>query len=274
MPELPEVETVAQEINAVLKDNSVIDRIEIIRGDLRFPVPARLPKYFSGQKITQIRRRAKYILFETPKYVLLSHLGMSGSWRFIGSNEKLEKHDHCLIHFVAGKKLVFHDPRRFGLLDFFSVGSEQKHPRLKELGPEPLFQESFSGQYLYEKSRKRNVTIKAFIMDQKTVVGIGNIYASEALFRAGILPLKLAAKMTPEQCHSIVVAAQKTLVDAIKSGGSSIRDYRNTSGEKGDFQSLHNVYDRTGLPCRRCKTPIRSKVIVGRSTYWCPKCQS
>lgn len=274
MPELPEVETVRSGLESLLKSKPTIKRVKLMRGDIRFPIPKNFAKALEGQTITGVKRRAKYLLIETPKVALLSHLGMTGSWRIeTPATLKRGPHDHCFIELSDGRQLVFRDPRRFGVLDLVQPGAEETHLRLKALGPEPLDKETFTSEYLYETSRKRKTAIKVFIMDQRVVVGVGNIYASEALFRAGVRPQRLAGKITKHEAERIVEAIRTVLREAIAAGGSSIRDYTNASGDEGAFQLNHFVYERAGEPCRVCKTPIRSKVLGGRSTYWCPNCQ-
>jgi formamidopyrimidine-DNA glycosylase len=274
MPELPEVETVRSGLETLLKAKPTIKRVKLMRGDIRFPIPKNFVKALEGQAITGVKRRAKYLLIETPKVALLSHLGMTGSWRLEPSKTLLPgPHDHCLIELDDGRTLVFRDPRRFGVLDLVEPGAETTHLRLKALGPEPLDKSKYTSEYLFETSRKRKSAIKVFIMDQRVVVGVGNIYASEALFRAGIRPQKLAGKITKHESERLVAAIQAVLQEAITAGGSSIRDYKNAGGEEGSFQQRHLVYERAGEPCRVCKRPIRSKVLGGRSTYWCPNCQ-
>jgi formamidopyrimidine-DNA glycosylase len=272
MPELPEVETVRAGLETLLKDQPVIESVRLMRGDIRFKIPKELPRELEGQPVTGVRRRAKYLLIDTPKVSLLNHLGMTGSWRVSLPGDE-DKHDHCYIEFSNGKRLAFRDPRRFGMLDLVKHGEESKHPRLKGLGVEPLDELAFTPEFLFQKSRKRKAAIKVFIMDQRIVVGVGNIYASEALFRAGIRPARAAGKITKHDSERLVEAIRNVLRDAIAVGGSSIRDYRQAGGEQGGFQESHDVYDRGGEPCRICETPIRSKVIGGRSTFWCPNCQ-
>jgi formamidopyrimidine-DNA glycosylase len=245
-----------------------------MRGDIRFPIPKNFAKSLEGQTITGVKRRAKYLLIETPKVALLSHLGMTGSWRIeTAATLNSGPHDHCFIELSDGRQLIFRDPRRFGVLDLVEPGAEETHLRLKALGPEPLDKTKFTPGYLFDYSRKRKTAIKVFIMDQRVVVGVGNIYASEALFRAKIRPQKLAGRITKHEAQRLVEAIQEVLEEAIAAGGSSIRDYKNAGGEEGSFQQRHLVYERAGEPCRVCKTPIRSKVLGGRSTYWCPHCQ-
>jgi formamidopyrimidine-DNA glycosylase len=272
MPELPEVETTRSGLESLLHDHPVIKKVRLMRGDIRFKIPKNLPKQLEGQKIVGVRRRAKYLLFDTANGILLNHLGMTGSWRMVEPGDE-DKHDHCYIELENGKRLAFRDPRRFGVIDLIQPGGEAKHKLLKNLGVEPLDETAWTSDYLFQRSRKRKVAIKVFIMNQVVVVGIGNIYASEALYRAQVKPQKLASKVTREECERIVKSSREILQHAIKAGGSSIRDYKQASGESGGFQLLHKVYDRENQECPVCLSKIRAKVLGGRSTYWCPICQ-
>lgn len=272
MPELPEVETVRSELEDLLLGRPVIEQVKLMREDIRFPIPKDLPRKLKGQPITSVRRRAKYLLFETPRGILLSHLGMTGSWRVFVAGEDA-KHDHCYVILRDGRWLAFRDPRRFGLIDFIENGMQGSHPRLKDLGPEPLDRSEFHEEYLYLTSRKRRAAVKVFLMDQRVVVGVGNIYASEALFRSGVRPQKAAGQLTKDECRRLVASIRGLLEEAIRAGGSSIRDYRKAGGEEGGFQNFHKVYGRDRQPCVVCGALIRSEVLGGRSTYWCPKCQ-
>lgn len=277
MPELPEVETVRKGLSAIFKRHPVIEKVRLMRADIRFPIPPDLSRKLAQQKIIGVRRRAKYLLIDTPRFILLSHLGMSGSWRLLKQNEIPGKHDHCLIDLSDGKRnvcLAYRDPRRFGVLDVIEMGRENESLRLKNLGPEPLDEIMFTGKSFFEKSRNRKVAAKVFLMNQQVVVGIGNIYASEVLFRARVRPAKLAGKLTQDECDRIVVSTREILQKAIQMGGSSIRDYRQADGEEGGFQSAHFVYDRAGSECLNCKTIVKAKVMGGRSTFWCPTCQN
>ena len=274
MPELPEVETVRRGLEEMLEGQPTIEQVHLTRGDIRFPIPKNFATALEGAKIIGVRRRAKYLLIDTPQVTLLSHLGMTGSWRIEKEESPHDKHDHCFIELSDKRTLVFRDPRRFGVLDLVLPGEESKHKLLKELGPEPLDVELFTVEKLYKRSRKRKVAVKVFIMDQKTVVGVGNIYASEALFRAGIRPGKYAGKLSKLEADKLVRAIQEVLLEAIIAGGSSIRDYKNADGESGAFQDSHQVYERGGEPCRKCGKVIRMKTMGGRSTYWCAGCQA
>ncbi|MES2855729.1 MAG: bifunctional DNA-formamidopyrimidine glycosylase/DNA-(apurinic or apyrimidinic site) lyase [Bdellovibrionota bacterium] len=275
MPELPEVETVRRGLEDLLKKKPVVKKIRMIRKDIRFPIPKNLAKLFEGQRIIGVRRRAKYLLIDTEERSLLSHLGMTGSWRLLegGAKGELDKHDHFLIDLDDGRTLAFRDPRRFGIIDYVEHSKESKHKFLHHLGPEPLDEAAFKAEDFFARSRKRKSAIKVFMMDQEIVVGVGNIYASEVLFRSGVRPAKLAGKITKSEAERIVTNVRLVLLEAIKAGGSSISDYRQASGESGGFQDRFKVYDRKGEPCFVCKTPIRTKVLGGRSTFWCPRCQ-
>jgi formamidopyrimidine-DNA glycosylase len=276
MPELPEVETVRRGLENLWRSHPKIIDVKLKRKDLRFPFPKKLKENLCGRKILGVRRRAKYLLIDTEDGVLLSHLGMTGSWREVKLGEidpyDDDPHSHVELVLHDGRKFIYRDPRRFGMLDYFSRARESTHPRLKQLGPEPL-SEDFDGEYLFQKSRKRATPLKVFIMNQEVVVGVGNIYASEALFRAGIKPTKLAGKISQVESQKLVSAIKEVLKDAIEAGGSTISDFYQADGDEGKFQDLFRVYDRNGDPCATCKTKIKTKVIGGRSTYWCPSCQ-
>lgn len=272
MPELPEVETVRRGLCSILESRPVITRVILNRTDIRFTIPKSFSTRLMNQPILGVSRRAKYLIFETPEVLILSHLGMTGSWRLAPPGEE-KLHDHCYIELQDGRRLAYCDPRRFGILDLIEIGGEALHPRLMHLGPEPLDETIFSGEFLFSESRKREVAIKTFIMDQKVVVGVGNIYASEVLFRAKIRPQRKAGKIRQAEADALVQAIRDILRTAILAGGSTIRDFKSASGSSGYFQQSHQVYDRGGEPCRVCKVKIRSSVVGGRSTFWCPTCQ-
>lgn len=271
MPELPEVETVRRGLEELLKDHPVLAKVELKRADLRDPIPAKKVRSLVGQPISAIERRAKYLLLHTPKGSLLSHLGMTGTWRLAKKGDERD-HDHIYLHFENGLRLAYRDPRRFGIFDFVAFGKEMEHPKLKILGHEPL-SETFTGSVLWQQLRGKMVPIKVAIMDQKIVVGVGNIYASEALFRAGIRPTTKAFKVSREKCELLVKVIREVLIEAIAAGGSSISDFAQASGESGYFQHRFKVYDREGLPCVKCGALVRAENLGGRATYWCPHCQ-
>lgn len=271
MPELPEVETVRRGLEELLKEHPALTKIELKRKDLRDPIPVKKVQSLVGQKILRIERRAKYLLLKTPQGSLLSHLGMTGTWRAAPSGEERD-HDHIYLYFSNGLRLAYRDPRRFGCFDFVAPGQESSHAKLKSLGYEPLAA-SFTGEVLWKKLRGKMLAIKVAIMDQKIVVGVGNIYASEALFRAGIRPSTKSVKVSHEKCERLVKAIKEVLTEAVAAGGSSISDYAQASGERGDFQNCFRVYGREGELCLVCNTPISAQVLGMRSTYWCSSCQ-
>ncbi len=271
MPELPEVEVVKRELSELLKESPRIEAIEFMRKDLRDPMPIAKIKKMIGARVLSVKRRAKYLLLETDKGGLLSHLGMTGTWRAAEAGDELV-HDHIYIQFSGGLRLAFRDPRRFGIFETFDVQNPQSSPRLKFLGPEPL-EADFSASYLHPKLRSKKAPIKTAIMDQKLVVGVGNIYASEALFRAGIKPQRRADKVSFEKCEILVSKIKEVLSESILRGGSSISDFKATDGAVGSYQEAHQVYDRKDQDCVICGTRIRHLVQAGRSTYWCPSCQ-
>ncbi len=247
----------------------VFERIECLRRNLRTPLSPQLARKLPGQSLLGIRRRAKFLLIETEDYILLNHLGMTGSWR---SSGPAEKHDHVILRFRSGFKLVYNDPRRFGLLELLPKAALPANRWLKNLGIEPLAEE-FNAEFLFSRTRGRKAPLKSFIMDQRQVVGVGNIYASEALFRAGVKPLRQAGRLTREESSRLVESVREILRQAIAAGGSTISDYRNSAGEDGTFQKNFSVYDRSSEPCVKCGAAIRSRMIAGRNTFWCPKCQ-
>lgn len=272
MPELPEVETVRSGLERAFAKGATVRSVKVMRPDIRFPIPKDLAKKLTHQKITGVRRRAKYLLFDTPAGILLNHLGMTGTWRELGPEGK-DKHDHLYIELEDGRIFAFRDPRRFGMIDWIEKGKESEHPRLKTLGHEPLNENEWSAIDLFNRSRKRVAPVKVFIMDQRILVGVGNIYASEALFRAGVKPTKAAGKVSLREWENITHSIREILRESIDAGGSTISDFKAASGSEGHFQDRFQVYDRDGRPCVKCKSKLKSKVIGGRSTYWCARCQ-
>jgi formamidopyrimidine-DNA glycosylase len=275
MPELPEVENVRRSLQAAGVEGSKVERVELLRANLRTPFDQRLIAKTHGQRIERVWRRAKFLLFELSKDAWISHLGMTGSWRVepkrTGVGFAALKHDHIRVHLSSGMVLVYHDPRRFGVFEAHP-GKDLVHSKwLRGLGQEPL--ESWDGESLHASLRHRESVIKSAIMDQKVVVGVGNIYASEALFMAGIRPTRKANRVSREECGRLAQAIRKVLDKAIASGGSTIRDYRQADGQKGEFQEQLLVYGRAGLSCRQCAQPVKQKVIGGRSSFWCATCQ-
>jgi len=269
VPELPEVETSRRGIAPWVEEQEVCGVIVRDRR-LRWPVPADIDNRLPGQRIRSVGRRAKYLLLDTAAGTAMLHLGMSGSVRIIDQDEPAGKHDHVDIRFQSGKALRFRDPRRFGSLLWAEKPFE--HALLRDLGPEPL-SDDFDGDYLWRAARGRKVSIKPFIMNANVVVGVGNIYASEALFRAGIHPKRSASRVAHERMHGLAAAIQSVLQRAIDAGGTTLRDFHGGDGEPGYFKQQLDVYDRAGLPCRKCDTPITSVVLGQRSTYYCKHCQ-
>ena len=238
---------------------------------LRWRVDPRLPAAIAGQRVRDVRRRAKYLIIDLDTGSLILHLGMSGSLRVLDPATPLVPHDHYDLLLESGRCLRFNDPRRFGSLHW-SEGDPLDHPLLATLGPEPLTS-AFDADYLARRARRRRVTIKQFLMDQRVVVGVGNIYASEALFRAGVHPKRAAGRVSGARLAALVEAVRAVLGDAIRAGGTTLRDYVGADGAPGYFRQRLYVYERTGQPCRRCRTPVRHLVQGQRSTYYCPRCQ-
>jgi len=272
MPELPEVETTRLSLLSSVKGRT-ITRVELKRDTLRIPFPKDFARHVNGQKVLDIRRRAKYLLFDLDNGDhMLAHLGMSGSFTLAEAKKHLlRKHDHALFFLDNGQVLVFHDPRRFGLIDLIKQGAEAANPFLAHLGPEPL-EKAFSATYLRAALAKRKGPIKPTLMDQRLVVGVGNIYASESLFLAGIHP-STPANETLDHAEAIVKAIRQSLNAALKSGGSTLRDFTHGEGVTGYFQHQFNVYERQAEPCVACGRDIRMITQAGRSSYFCATCQ-
>jgi len=238
---------------------------------LRWRVDPRLPATIAGQRVRDVRRRAKYLIIDLDAGSLILHLGMSGSLRVLDPATPLKPHDHYDLLLESGRCLRFNDPRRFGSLHW-SEGDPADHPLLAALGPEPLTS-AFNADYLARRARGRRVAIKQFLMDQRVVVGVGNIYASEALYRAGVHPRRAAGRVSGARLAALVEAIRAVLGAAIRAGGTTLRDYVGADGTPGYFRQRLYVYERTGRPCRRCRTPVRHLVQGQRSTYYCPRCQ-
>lgn len=272
MPELPEVETVKRGLELILGGDRRITQVEIKRTDLRDKVSRKGLTSLEGQKICGVKRRAKYLLIETERNLFVSHLGMTGSWRVAPKGDE-RKHDHLYLHLSDGQRLAFNDPRRFGLAEVISRRAEGHYKRFTGLGPEPLSLSDFSPDWVFTRTRGRDACIKVWLMDQKNVVGVGNIYASEALFRAGVRPTRRAGKLTKAEAECLVPVIRHVLEQAIEKGGSTIRDFRQAGGSEGYFQNEFMVYDRAGESCKVCAQPIRQKTLGGRSSFWCASCQ-
>lgn len=269
MPELPEVETTRLGLMPLI--NQSVARVVMRNGSLRWPIPESLPSLLNGQTLRALTRRAKYILAHFDHGVLLLHLGMSGRICLLAQDEPPQKHDHFDIYFTNGQVLRLRDPRRFGAV-LWAGENPEEHMLLKVLGPEPL-DDVFTGQYLYQHMHTRTAAIKTTIMDSHLVVGVGNIYASESLFRARIHPETSAKNLTLAECERLASEIKSTLLDALAAGGSSLRDFFGTDGNPGYFQQQYFVYGRTGRPCRVCGTPIATMRQGQRSTFYCKVCQ-
>ncbi len=270
MPELPEVETTRRGIEPFILGGTV-ESILIRQRQLRWPVPGDLEEKLRAKKILSLERRGKYLLFAVEGGALLAHLGMSGSLRIAPADSPVKKHDHIDILFSDGICLRYHDPRRFGCL-LWAEGDPKAHPLLADLGPEP-FDPGFTGAYLHEAAQGRVTPVKTFVMDSKLVVGVGNIYANEALFRARIDPRRAAGRIGAGRYARLAEIIQEVLRRAITQGGTTLRDFVNASGKPGYFQQTLAVYGREGLPCLLCGEPIRNIRLAQRSTFYCPCCQ-
>ncbi len=274
MPELPEVETTRRGLLPHVVGRSV-RKVVLRRPDLRQPIPASLPKLLRGEVIHGMTRRAKYLLMDSDRGSALWHLGMSGSLRVLPAGTPLRAHDHVDVELdgIEGKPghvLRFNDPRRFGLLLWQPAGTV--HPLLQALGPEPLSGD-FDGDHLFRVSRGRRAPVKAFLMDQAVVVGVGNIYAAEALFAAGIAPTREAGKVSLERYRRLADAVKVILAHAIERGGTTLRDFISPDGLPGYFEQELQVYGRGGEPCRVCGRRLREERIGQRASVWCPNCQ-
>ncbi|MDR3414839.1 MAG: bifunctional DNA-formamidopyrimidine glycosylase/DNA-(apurinic or apyrimidinic site) lyase [Nevskia sp.] len=270
MPELPEVETVRRGVEPHVVGRTI--REAVVRdARLRWPVPAGFADYVRGKRIRGVARRGKYLIFDLGGDRVIVHLGMTGRLLLLDAKEPLKRHDHVDL-VLSGKLLLrFNDPRRFGAVLPWPE-AEKEHVLLAGMGPEPL-SDDFSGEYLYQRSRGRSAAVKLFIMDGGIVVGVGNIYASEALFRAGIRPAKAAGRVSRVQYDKLAQAIRDVLNFAIAHGGTTLRDYRGSDGNAGYFQQELMVYGREGQACKVCGTPIRRVVLGQRSTYYCHTCQ-
>ncbi len=269
MPELPEVEITRRSLLPALLHKSLTGAT-VRNPALRYPVPGNLASALAGQPLQAIDRRGKYLLLRFRGGTVLIHLGMSGSLRLVPTCATAGAHEHVDLLF-GGTALRLSDPRRFGAV-LFHGGDSASHPLIANLGIEPL-SPAFSPQWLYRATRGRRAPIKHFLMDSRRVVGIGNIYASESLFRAGIQPLTPASAVGPRRCARLVAAVRETLEAALAAGGSSIRDFVHSDGAGGSFQQTHFVYGRAGKPCRVCASLIRTARLGNRSTFYCPRCQ-
>lgn len=269
MPELPEVETTMNGLKPHI-EGVIIQNVVVRCSQLRQPIPP-LQDYLIQQRVTQLSRRAKYILMPVNHGTVIIHLGMSGSLRMVNKTTPLNRHEHIDIVFSEQTIMRYTDPRRFGLW-LWTQDDPLSHSLLKFLGPEPLHT-NFNAEYLLQRAAGRRIAIKPFIMDSKTVVGVGNIYAAEALFLAGIHPATPAGKLTFMHCQQLVNAIQQVLTAAIKQGGTTLKDFVNSDGKPGYFTQQLAVYGRKGLPCVRCHMPLQSFKLGQRSTVCCNVCQ-
>ena len=275
MPELPEVETVMRGLSSRM-DGRVLAEVEVRRPDLRWPLPDRMAERLTGRRILGLRRRAKYILVDLDDGTSwMIHLGMSGRMLISdGPKPPLETHDHVVFRTEDGTWVKFNDARRFGMMDLWPTQEVERHKLLKGIGPEPLGN-AFNGPALESALAGKYTPIKAALLDQKVVAGVGNIYACEALHRAGIAPRRLALNVWGGRAERLADAVKSVLTEAIAAGGSSLRDHRQVSGELGYFQHTFRVYDREGegCPTPECGGTVKRLVQSGRSTFYCPRCQ-
>jgi len=269
MPELPEVETTRRGLAPHVEKRRV-KSVLLRRPDLRWPIPPEVSQDLPGQRIDAVRRRAKYLLLDTAAGSALLHLGMSGSLRVLPAKTAPTAHDHVDIALDSGRVLRFNDPRRFGCLLWQAPG--ETHELLRDLGPEPL-SDAFDGDYLLERSRGRSAPVKTFLMDQRIVVGVGNIYAAEALFAAGISPLRAAGRVSRERYGLLAEEVKRILAYAIARGGTTLRDFLNPDGAPGYFEQELSAYGRGGEPCPRCGRPLKEASLGQRTTVWCGRCQ-
>ncbi|MGA7801655.1 MAG: bifunctional DNA-formamidopyrimidine glycosylase/DNA-(apurinic or apyrimidinic site) lyase [Gammaproteobacteria bacterium] len=270
MPELPEVETTRRGIAPHVTGQTVL-QVVVRQRRLRWPVPARLGRELPGQMIRQVDRRAKYLLLRTDAGTAIMHLGMSGSLRVVDATSAPGKHDHVDLVLADGRALRLTDPRRFGAL-LWTRGLAEHHSLLTGLGPEPL-DPQFTGDYLYTRARGRRIAVKPYLMDSRTVAGIGNIYANEALFLAGIHPSRPAGRVARERYRRLAASVRQVLEESIAQGGTTLRDFLNSDGKPGYFRQYLRVYGRDGAPCPACAGAIRELRQTQRSTFYCPACQ-
>ncbi len=269
MPELPEVETTRRGLAPHLEGQRVLG-VVLRRADLRWPIPAEIERVLPGQRIAAVRRRAKYLLLDTDAGSALLHLGMTGSLRVLPADTSVTTHDHVDLQLGSGQVVRFNDPRRFGSLLWQPAG--ETHDLLRALGPEPL-SDAFDGDTLFARSRGRTAPVKTFLMDQRIVVGVGNIYAAESLFRAGISPLRAAGKVSRERYAALAAAVKEILAYAIKRGGTTLRDFISPDGAPGYFEQELAAYGRGGLPCPACGRTLKFRNIGQRASVWCGHCQ-
>lgn len=284
MPELPEVETVRRGLQPALEGAQIV-RAQVNRADLRWPFPEQMSERLQGARVNGLRRRSKYILADLDTgETLLIHLGMSGRMLvsanrempgvFVHGHPPAEKHDHVVLDTNTGARVTFNDARRFGAMDLFDTAREAEHWLIRDLGPEPLGN-AFNEDHLIRAFAGKRSPVKSALLDQRIVAGLGNIYVCEALFRAGISPLRHAGRIAPARVARLVPIIREVLSEAIDAGGSSLKDHRQANGELGYFQHTFSVYGREGDPCQThgCTGKIKRKVQSGRSSFFCPHCQ-
>lgn len=270
MPELPEVETTRRGILPHILGKKI--RGVVVRNNaLRWPVSNKLAEYLTGQAVRAVDRRGKYLLLRFANGTLIWHLGMSGSLRVITDKQPAGKHDHVDVEFSGAVTLRYNDPRRFGTVQWTDRPLEE-HSLIAHMGPEPLA-DVFNGEYLFTRSRKRKLAIKTWIMDSKTVVGVGNIYANESLFNAGIHPLRKTSTLTRNQCHRLAEEIKKILSRAIQKGGTTLKDFVGSDGQPGYFAQELSVYGRGRQNCNKCLKPLTEKRLGQRTTVYCVRCQ-
>ena len=283
MPELPEVETVRRGL-APTMEGAVVARADVNRPDLRWPFPEKMAERLTGCRVLGLRRRSKYILADLGSgETLLIHLGMSGRMlvsgdplgQFVHEHPAPEKHDHVVLHMDNGARITFNDPRRFGAMDLLDTATADQHKLLAVLGPEPLGN-AFNEDHLVAAFEGKNTPVKSALLDQRIVAGLGNIYVCEALYRAGISPMRKAGRISKQRVAALVPIIRDVLAEAIEAGGSSLRDFRQADGELGYFQHRFDVYGREGEPCRTpgCSHEVTRIVQSGRSSFYCRSCQS
>ncbi len=271
MPELPEVEITRRGITPHILGNTV-ERVVVRNAALRWPVPRRLARELKQCSIDSVKRRAKYLLLGSRAGTVILHLGMSGSLRVLPVAEAAQKHDHVDLVFSNKICLRLRDPRRFGAV-LWTHGAPEKHKLLRNLGPEPLSR-ALDGEYLYQKSRGRRVALRNFLLDSRVVAGIGNIYANEAAFLAGVLPQRAAGRISHLRYQQLTSALKQVLRAAIRRGGTTLRDFQRSDGRPGYFGQELNVYGRQGEPCPRCQNPVVRTTLAARSLFYCPNCQT
>jgi len=282
MPELPEVETVRRGLEPSMSGATIM-QADVNRPNLRWPFPDRMAERLTGARVERLRRRSKYILADLDRgETLLIHLGMSGRMtvsgdplgQFAHTHPAVQKHDHVVFHMDNGARVTFNDPRRFGAMDLIETATAQSHPLLAKIGPEPLGN-TFNEAHLVAAFQGKNTPVKTALLDQHIVAGLGNIYVCEVLFRAGIDPTRKAGRISAARVASLAPIIREVLAEAITSGGSSLKDFRQADGELGYFQHSFRVYGREGEACKTetCKATIERVVQAGRSTFLCPSCQ-